>query len=165
MLEYACVIWNDASEHLKTSLIDNIQHRVLARAMGVRKATSGEALEIEAGVEPLELRRKMLTAKTYQRLVAGPSKIAAVLEQHKQKAVPILHSPLNSSFALSGERLQQSEYPKGCNFKAKLKEHWQSRGIVVLLAGGSTTSNHRFASSRRLGRASYPVGLSALSLA
>ena len=56
VLEYACVIWNDASEHLKTSLIDNIQHRVLARAMGVRKATSREAFEIEAGVEPLGLR-------------------------------------------------------------------------------------------------------------
>ena len=125
-LEYACVIWNDASEHLKTSLIDNIQHRVLARAMGVRRATSREALEVEAGVEPLELRRKMLTARTYNRLIAGSSRISRVLARHKHKAVPILHSPLNSSFALRGEQLQ-SVYPAGCNIIEALKEQWQAQ--------------------------------------
>lgn len=52
VLEYACSIWNDASEHLKTSQIDSIQHRVLARAMGVRRATSREALEVETGGAP-----------------------------------------------------------------------------------------------------------------
>ena len=41
--------------------------------------------------------------------------------------MPILHSPLNSSFALRGETLEHSEYPRGCNFKAELKEPWQTR--------------------------------------
>ena len=115
VLEYGCVIWNDASEHLKTSLIDSIQHRVLARAMGVRKATSREALEVEAGVEP------------YQRLTPGSSRIATVLDLHRQRAVPILHSPLNSSFALRGETLEQGEYPRGCNFTSELKKQWQAQ--------------------------------------
>ena len=127
VLEYACVVWNDASEHLKTSLIDSIQHRVLARAMGVRRATSREALEVETGVEPLELRRRMITARTYQRLLSGTSRIATVLKQHKRKAVPILHSALNSSFALRGETLEQGQYPIGCDFHAELKQHWQAQ--------------------------------------
>ena len=126
-LEYACVIWNDASAHLKTALIDSIQHRVLARAMGVRRATGREALEVETGVEPLELRRKMLTARTYQKLVSRSSRIAAVLALHRRKAVPILHSPLNSSFALRGETLEQGEYPRGCNFKKELINTWQAQ--------------------------------------
>ena len=125
-LEYACVIWNDASEHLKTSLIDSIQHRVLARAMGVRRATSREALEVESGVEPLELRRRMLTARTYNRLIAGSSRISKVLDRHKHKAVPILRSTLNSSFALRGEELQ-GVYPAGCNVTEILKEQWQAQ--------------------------------------
>ena len=127
VVEYACVIWNDASEYLKTALIDNIQHRVLARAMGVRRATSREALEVETGVEPLEMRRKMLTARTYAKLIARSSRIAKVLEQHKQKAVPILHSRINSSFALRGETLVQAEYPIDCDFNAELKKHWQAQ--------------------------------------
>ena len=67
-LEYACPVWNDASDIVKRTYIDSMQHRVLARAMGVRKSTSREDLEVETGVEPLELRRKMLTARWYKKI-------------------------------------------------------------------------------------------------
>ena len=126
-LEYACPIWNDASAQLKTSLIDNVQHQVLARAMGVRKSTSREALEVETGIEPLELRRKMLTARTYERLLTSTSKVARVLKAHRDKRVTVLHSALNASFALRAEALvsDTGAFPKGCDEDKRLKEVWQ----------------------------------------
>ena len=129
LLEYAAPIWNDASQGLKTTLLDSIQHTVLARAMGVRKSTSREALEVEAGVEPLELRRKMLTARWYGKLLARQSRVAVVLERHRTRQVPVLFSCLNSSFALRGEVLvaDDGEFPTGCDEGSTFKEQWQNQ--------------------------------------
>jgi len=43
IFDNACQMWNDASESSKHSLIDCLQHKVLGRAMGVRRGTSAHA--------------------------------------------------------------------------------------------------------------------------
>ena len=131
---------SDPSEQLKTSLIDSIQHQVLARAFGVRKATSREALEVEAGMEPLELRRKMLTAKSYARLSSGDSRVSVVLRQHRDRAVPVLESPLNSCFSLRGENLTSNEgdFRSDSNYLQRLQEVWQAQWDSSDVVGDST---------------------------
>ena len=123
-LEYACQVWNDANKKLKESCLDSIQHRILARALGVRKSTCRGALEVELGICPLEERRRYLTAKTYRRFDNGDNAVSKLLHKHKDGELPILHSELNSSFFLRGEALLSDTYEDD-NLRKCLIREWQ----------------------------------------
>ena len=52
-LEYAAAVWQSG----KNELLDRVQRRGLALCLGVPATASLEALQVEAGVLPLDLRR------------------------------------------------------------------------------------------------------------
>ena len=108
-LEYACQLWNDASQQNKENLIDSIQHRALARVMGVRRSTSREALEVETATPPLELRREYLTAKTYWWYKKQDTHTSKVLKAHKLGEIEILKSETRSSFFITTNILDVSK--------------------------------------------------------
>ena len=57
-LEYASVVWGDAAA---TTLrkVDSLQHRALCRALGANRLSHRSDVCVEAGVVPLEVRRKV----------------------------------------------------------------------------------------------------------
>ena len=129
LLEYVCCVWNDAAPTLKSRLIDSIQHRVLARAMGVRRSTSSEALEVETGVEPLSLRRCFLTARVYLRYLTAKTRTGRLIRAHRDGNLTVFRSRFYSSFSLRGENLVcvDGDFPKDSNFLGRMVISWESK--------------------------------------
>ena len=103
VLEYACQVWDDAAESLKSKL-DSVQHRVLASAVGVRRSTSSLALQVECAVPPLGLRRQFLTAVSYSRFLALGTPVGRLMRSHASGSIEKLDSDVWSSFAARGEK-------------------------------------------------------------
>ena len=78
-----CCIWDDADPSIKRQFVDSLQHRVLARAMGVRRSTSAAALQVETGIPPLGHRRSLLTARSYARSVTAPTRVGRLVRAHR----------------------------------------------------------------------------------
>ncbi len=114
---------------LKSRLIDSIQHRVLARAMGVRRSTSSEALEVETGVEPLSLRRCFLTARVYLRYLTAKTRTGRLIRAHRDGNLTVFRSRFYSSFSLRGENLvcADGDFPKDSNFLGRMVISWESK--------------------------------------
>ena len=126
-LEYACQIWNDASDQLKYRLIDSLQHSVLTRIFRVTRSTGTEALQVETSIPPLELRRQYLTARAYVRCKRAGTAVTKELVKHEQKLLDQLHSPLNSSFFQRGEKLLSSSFASGdleTDYIRLWQDHW-----------------------------------------
>ena len=58
-LEYAASVWQSG----KCELLDRVQRRGLAMCLGVPATASLEALQVEAGVLPLDLRKEELAVR------------------------------------------------------------------------------------------------------
>ena len=65
-LEYAASVWQSG----KCELLDRVQRRGLAMCLGVPATASLEALQVEAGVLPLDLRREELAVKEFGKICA-----------------------------------------------------------------------------------------------
>ena len=63
-LEYAAAVWQLG----KSELLDRVQRRGLAMCLGVPATASLEALQVEAGVLPLDLRREELAVRVWENL-------------------------------------------------------------------------------------------------
>ena len=65
-LEYAASVWQSG----KCEILDRVQRRGLAMCLGVPATASLEALEVEAGVLPLDLRREELAVREFGKIYA-----------------------------------------------------------------------------------------------
>ena len=65
-LEYAAAIWQSG----KCEILDRVQRRGLALCLGVPATASLEALQVEAGVLPLDLRREELAVREFRKICA-----------------------------------------------------------------------------------------------
>ena len=65
-LEYAAAVWQSG----KSELLDRVQRRGLAMCLGVPATASLEALQVEAGVLPLDLRREELAVREFGKICA-----------------------------------------------------------------------------------------------
>ena len=65
-LEYAASVWQSG----KCELLDRVQRRDLAMCLGVPATASLEALQVEAGVLPLDLRREELAVREFGKICA-----------------------------------------------------------------------------------------------
>ena len=65
-LEYAAAIWQSG----KCEILDRVQRRGLALCLGVPATASLEALQVEAGVLPLDLRREELAVREFGKICA-----------------------------------------------------------------------------------------------
>ncbi len=66
VIEYASVIWGDASRSTLKE-VESVQRKFLCRALGVRKCAPAIAVEAETGVAPLTLRRDTATLRYHAR--------------------------------------------------------------------------------------------------
>lgn len=71
-LDYGCQVYNSASPSVKSRL-DTIQAQGLRICLGVPRTTPNEALQVEAGEMPLQLRRDQLSATYYVKSLALPT--------------------------------------------------------------------------------------------
>jgi hypothetical protein len=94
---------------MKQSFIDSLQHRVLARAMGVRRSSSSLALQVEAGVEPLTERRRFLTARTYSKLLRSDINAGRLVRNHRDRVIAIHRSPRHRSFCIRVQQIIHSQ--------------------------------------------------------
>jgi len=127
--DYACQVWNDASESSKHSILDSLQHRLLARAMGVRRGTSALALQVEAGIAPLSERRRFLTAMAYSRYVHSEIRVGRLVRDHREGHITLLNSDRHVSFSRRGELMvRNGSYPSvgtRSDFQRALLRNWQ----------------------------------------
>ena len=65
-LEYAASVWQSG----KCEILDRVQRKGLALCLGVPATASLEALEVEAGVLPLDLRREELAVREFGKICA-----------------------------------------------------------------------------------------------
>ena len=65
-LEYAASVWLSG----KCEILDRVQRRGLAMCLGVPATASLEALQVEAGVLPLDLRREELAVREFGKICA-----------------------------------------------------------------------------------------------
>ena len=113
-IEYACQVWNDAADSFKSKHLDVLQHAVLCRVFRVPVTASREALEVEAGIPPLELRREYLTARAYRRIASCESAVSVLLRSHASRTIDTLELGTNQSFFLRGERLINTRFRGRC---------------------------------------------------
>ena len=124
LLDYACPIWDDASVAVKTSLVDSIQHHLLARALGVRYKCARGALEVEANVAPLSERRLFLTARAFKRYSVSRNSVRQLIEEHRAGTATVLLGTHNISFILRGDRLCDNSF-RSSNTKQSHIARWQ----------------------------------------
>ena len=125
-VEYGCQVWNDAAKELKSRHIDSLQHAVLARIFRVPLSASSEALQVEAGTPPLELRREYLTARAYRRIASSRSAVSVLLRSHAAGELCTLNSSVNRSFFSRGEELINTRF-RSRNLKLDLVRSWQQQ--------------------------------------
>ena len=130
IFDYACQVWNDAAVASKRT-VDSLQHRILARALGVRRGTSVLAVQVATGVEPLAERRHYLTAKAYSRFLASDSRVGRLVRDHRDGRITVGSSSRHCSFSRCGESLVNGgKYPAvgdRKDFRQALLRNWQQQ--------------------------------------
>ena len=100
VLEYASEVWGDCSK-TTSALLTSIEHKCLARSLGINKLSHRHETSIEAAVTPLVVRRKVQLLRFWKRILQHPcpltnflSSIPARLrlrEKHRSSFLERLH--------------------------------------------------------------------------
>ena len=74
-LEYASPVWGDLSQ-ASASLLDSVQHRCLARILGVNRLAHRSDVCVESDHPPLSVRREVQLLRVWRRLSTAPSSLS-----------------------------------------------------------------------------------------
>ena len=78
-LEYASEVWGDCSKTSADSLT-SIQHKCLARCLGVNRCSHRHETAIEADIPPLFIRRKLQLLRFWKRILTHPCPLTSFLQ-------------------------------------------------------------------------------------
>ena len=79
VLEYASEVWGDCSE-TSARRLSSIQHKCLARSLGVNRLSHLHETAIEAGIPPLSIRRKIQLLRFWRRILIHPCPLTSFLQ-------------------------------------------------------------------------------------
>ena len=78
VLEYASEVWGDCSK-TTANLLTSIEHKCLARSLGINKLSHRHETSIEAAVTPLVVRRKVQLLRFWRRILIHPCPLTTFL--------------------------------------------------------------------------------------
>ena len=114
-LEYASTVWH-MSPHVK--LLERIQRQGLIICLGAVGTASGESLEVQSNILPLDLRREEMAIREFTKILAKPS--SSLIKQTAMKCQDSIHdkskviTPLTNMVHLTREMEDIAEIDIKC---------------------------------------------------